>query len=319
MKRLNEALLFVILFVGVAACRTPLNIEKDPFYESFFEKTSLIMTKEEIEIYKHIPDKESKEEFIREFWQIRDPDPGTEENENKIEFERRIEYANRWFGWRNLEKGRLKPETQKKYRGWATDRGRIYIILGPPNSLVYDESSLMTEDRKISSPEGRRLEVWSYWRYRIFIVFRRGSRGRWFLSEPEPDLFTFLEAAKMNLIEPGLKDEVKRRLTFVPEFKDNHLQISIPIDRLNFEENEERLHSRLRIKVNVYLDHKKVDAIEETRAFEKTEEEILDQKHIQFRLPFEPYQKGQYLLDIIVEDLLAMTYSKYRDYVRFKK
>ena len=87
MKRLNEALLFVILFVGVAACRTPLNIEKDPFYESFFGKTSLIMTKEEIEIYKHIPDKESKEEFIREFWQIRDPDPGTEENENKIEFE----------------------------------------------------------------------------------------------------------------------------------------------------------------------------------------------------------------------------------------
>jgi hypothetical protein len=177
----------------------------------------------------------------------------------------------------------------------------------------------MTDDRKISSPEGRRLEVWSYWRFRIFVVFRRGSRGRWFLSEPEPDLFTFLEAAKMNLIEPGLKDEVKRRLTFVTEFKDNHLQISIPMDRLNFKENEERLHSRIRIKVNVYLDHKKVDTIEETRAFEKTEEEILDQKQIQFGLPFEPLQKGQYLLDIIVEDLLAMTYSKYRDYVRFKK
>jgi len=67
----------------------------NPFYESFFEKTSLIMTDEEIKIYKCIPDKESKEEFIREFWQIRDPDLDTEENENKIEFERRIEYANR--------------------------------------------------------------------------------------------------------------------------------------------------------------------------------------------------------------------------------
>jgi hypothetical protein len=59
--------------------------------------------------------------------------------------------------------------------------------------------------------------------------------------------------------------------------------------------------------------------MEETQSFEKTEEEILDQKHIQIKLPFEPEQKGQYLLDIIVEDLLAMIYSKYRDFVRFKK
>jgi GWxTD domain-containing protein len=318
MKRWNEAFLFIILFFGIIACRTSVNLEQDPFYESFFEKTSIIMTKEEIEIYKHIPDKESQEEFIREFWQIRDPDPGTEENENKIEFERRIEYANMWFGWRNPHKGRLKPEEQKKYRGWDTDRGRVYIILGPPDSLIYDNFALMTDDRKISSPEGRRFEIWSYWRYRIFVVFRRGSRGRWFLSEPEPDLFTFLEAAKMNLVEPGLKEEVKRRLTFKPEFGDNHLQISIPVDRLNFEGGEEKLHSRIRIKVNIYLDHKKVDTMEETRAFERTEEEILEQKHIQFGLPFEPPQKGQYLLDIIVEDLLAITFSKYRDYVRFK-
>jgi hypothetical protein len=95
MKKFNLALLMVILFVWMAACRTSVNLKQDPFFESFFEKTSLIMTKEEIEIYKHIPDKESKEEFIGEFWQIRDPDLGTEGNENKIEFERRIEYTNR--------------------------------------------------------------------------------------------------------------------------------------------------------------------------------------------------------------------------------
>jgi len=95
MKRFNKVLLLVILFVWIAACRTSVNIQQDPFYESFFEKTSLIMTKEEIEIYEHIPDKESKEEFIQEFWRIKNPGPGTEENENKIEFERRVEYANR--------------------------------------------------------------------------------------------------------------------------------------------------------------------------------------------------------------------------------
>jgi GWxTD domain-containing protein len=315
----KKAHLLLVLFVWLAACRTSINIEQDPFFESFFEKTSLIMTKEETKIYEHIPDKESKEEFIQEFWEIRDPDPGTEENENKIEFERRIEYANRWFGWRNPYKGRLKPEEQKKYKGWATDRGKVYIILGPPDSLVYDGSALMTDGRRISSPEGRAEEIWSYWRFRIYVVFKRGSRGRWFISEPEPDLFTFLEASKLNLVEPGLKEEVKRRLTFAAEFKANHIWISIPVDRMNFKKSGEKLHSRIRIKVNIYHNHKKVGTIEETQSFDKTEEEILDRKHIQIRLPFEHGQKGEYLLDIIVEDLLALTYSKYRDYIRFKK
>ena len=319
MKKLNKTLLFVTVVIGIVACRTSVNIKQDPFYESFFEKTSIIMTKEEIEIYKHIPDKESKEEFIREFWQIRDPDQGTEENENKIEFERRVEYANTWFGWRNPYKGRLKPEEQKKYRGWATDRGRIYIILGPPDSLVYDESALMTDDRRISSPEGRRLEVWSYWQYRIFVVFRRNPRGRWYLSNPEPDLFTFLEASKMNLVDPGIKDDVKRRLTFEAEFKDNRILISIPIDRINFDESKENLNFRIRIKVNIYHNHQKVETMEENQSFEKTEEEILDQKHLQIQLPYEPEHRGQYLLDIIVEDLQAMAFSKYRNYVRFKR
>lgn len=78
----------VIIFVVLAVvCRTLIDMEKDPFYE----KTSLIMTKEEIEIYKRLPDRKSREEFIEEFWRIRDPDTSSEENENKVEFERRVE------------------------------------------------------------------------------------------------------------------------------------------------------------------------------------------------------------------------------------
>jgi len=114
----------------------------------------------------------------------------------------------------------------------------------------------------------------------------------------------------MNLIEPGLKDEVKRRLTFAAEFKDNHIQISIPVERMNFDESGGKFLGKIRVKVNIYINYNKIDTMEETQSFEKTEEEILDQKHIQIKLPFEPEQKGQYLLDIIVEDLLAMIYSK---------
>jgi len=319
MKRFKKVPLLVILFVWIAACRTPINFEPDPFYESFYEKTRLIMTEEEIEIYKRLPDRESREEFIEEFWRIRDPDTSTAENENKAEFEKRIEYANRWFGRRNPDKGRLKSEEQEKYRGWDTERGRIYIILGPPDSLIYDGSALMNDGRKISSPEGRREEAWSYWRYRMYVTFRRGGMGRWFISEPEPDLFYFLEAAKLNLIESGSREEAKRRLTFEADFKEGNIRISIPVTRMNFAEKDGKLISELLIEVNVYRNHKKVDRIEQAKSFEWTENQVLEREKVRIELPYHPEQRGEFLLDIIVEDKLAVAFPKYRNYVRFKK
>lgn len=319
MSKFLKILLPVILFYLYTACRVPLHIEQDPFYESFYEKARLIMTSEEIEIYKRLPDSESKEEFIEEFWRVRDPNTSTAENENKEEFEKRIEYANRWFGWRNPDKGRLKPEEHERHRGWDTERGRIYIVLGPPDSLIYDGSALMNDGRKISSPEGRRSEVWAYWRYRLYVTFSREPMGRWRINNPEPDLFYFLEAAKLNLLEPGSREEAERRLTFEASFKDRYILISIPVTRINFEEKAERYISELLIEVNVYLDHKKVDRFEQSGSHEWTKDEILERQKIQIELPYSPEDKGEYLLDIIVEDKLAVAFPKYRNYVRFKK
>jgi GWxTD domain-containing protein len=319
MKRSHEILLLVIPLVWIAACRAPVNIEKDPFYESFYEKTRLIMTKEEIEIYKRLPDRESKEEFIDEFWRIRDPDTSTKQNENKAEFEKRIAYANRWFGWRNPDKGRLKPQEQEKYRGWDTERGRIYVVLGPPDSLIYDGSSLMNDGRRISSPEGRRLETWAYWRYRLYVTFSRGGMGRWQIQDPEPDLFHFLEAAKLNLIESGSREEVKRRLSFEAGFEEGNILIFIPVMRINLVEREGMLASELLIEVNVYRNHKKVDRFVRAKSFVWTEDQVLERDKIRIELPYNLSQNGEFLLDIIVEDKLAVAFPKYRNYVRFKK
>jgi len=318
MKRFHKILLLVILLVLTAACRAPIDIEQDPFYESFYEKTRLIMTKEEIEVYKRLPDRESREDFIEEFWLIRDPDTSTGKNENKVEFEKRVEYANRWFGWRNPNKGRLKSEEQEKYKGWDTERGRIYIILGPPDSLIYDGSALMTKGRRISSPEGKGVEVWGYWRYRLYVTFSRGGMGRWVVSDPEPDLFYFLEAAKLNLIEPGSREEAKRRLIFKADFYEGNIRISIPVTRTNFVEKEDKFVSELLIEVNVYCNHKKVDKIEKAKSLQWTEDQVLESEKIWIEIPYDPQQKGDYLLDIIVEDKLAVAFPKYRNYVRLK-
>lgn len=79
----------LLLSIG---CSLGWNMRKDPLYETFLEKTSLIMLEEEIETYRHLPDVASKWEFIAEFWRVRDPSPDTDENETRNEFERRIAF-----------------------------------------------------------------------------------------------------------------------------------------------------------------------------------------------------------------------------------
>jgi GWxTD domain-containing protein len=59
----------------------------------------------------------------REFWEKRDPFPATPVNEGQVEFYRRLKYVNQTFST-HIEKG------------WLTDRGRVYLSLGPPDEVI---------------------------------------------------------------------------------------------------------------------------------------------------------------------------------------
>jgi GWxTD domain-containing protein len=78
-----------------------------------------IITPEEEKAFKTLTNNEERDQFIELFWQRRNPDPDSQNNEFKDEHYRRIEYANEHFP-------AGKP-------GWATDRGHIYIAFGPPD------------------------------------------------------------------------------------------------------------------------------------------------------------------------------------------
>ncbi len=80
-----------------------------------------IITDKEREIFKHLQTDEEREAFIEGFWQRRDPDPDTEENEFKETYYERIAYANEHYA--------------SGIPGWKTDRGRIYITYGKPDEL----------------------------------------------------------------------------------------------------------------------------------------------------------------------------------------
>ena len=329
------SLLVVMYFWG---CSTFPKVKQDPFYESFYKTVRLIMTGEEKEIYKILRDRESKAEFIEEFWKIRDPDPATDENENKLEFEERIRFANEWFDkYKSSGKGRRK-QAEGKSRGWVTERGRIYVILGPPDKVNYG-SGWETMDMRRQNILRHRIEIWYYAIYNLTIGFSRKSRtnlaadpldssalddmwkdslyDEWSMDLDSKVLYA-LEDAKLNMIASQFRGDVRRAFRFEAEFKDDFIKLIIPTNRLDFLEKEGKLVARFDIKINIYKDHRKMNTIKESRAVSLSEREALSQDIISFEIPCALKEKGKYLLDIIVTDLKGGHLSKYRLNIKHK-
>ncbi len=314
---LAAALLLMISF----GCRRDIRVNpNDPFFQSFFEKTSLIMTREEIDIYRLLPDEESKQDFIKEFWAIRDPDPATEENEAKDEFEARVEYANLWFGAFNPDRGRETSRNLHSKTGWFSDRGRVYIILGPPDAMSFGRRGEFIPDLRVDgfrSPideEQFDYEGWYYERFRLSVFFIKSSFD-WSLTQVDPVLNDAIESAKMNLITKDSAGDPKKAFRFTARYKDGLLLVTIPVTRINFDEN---LKAQFRIRLNIYFNHKKVDSIEDVRTLEHQEDELLTKKNLSLEIPLELGQKGVYHFDLLIEDALAGAFSKYRQFIRAK-
>jgi GWxTD domain-containing protein len=125
-----------------------------PYQHWLNEDVAYIIADDERAAFKRLETDAERKEFIRQFWLRRDPTPGTEENEFKEEHYRRIAYANDHFD-------------DSKLPGWKTDRGRIYIIYGPPNEIESHPSG-GTYNRPAGEGGG---QVTTYpfeqWRYRV--------------------------------------------------------------------------------------------------------------------------------------------------------
>ncbi len=87
------------------------------------EDVVYIITPQERTAFVDLTTDRQRDDFIQQFWLHRDPTPGTPENEFKQEHYRRIAYVNQKFA---------EPSVPA---GWRTDRGRIYIMYGPPDEI----------------------------------------------------------------------------------------------------------------------------------------------------------------------------------------
>jgi GWxTD domain-containing protein len=123
-----------------------------PYRKWLDEDVVYIITDEERAAFKQLSNDEERDNFIEAFWQRRDPTPDTEENEYKEEHYRRIAYANEHFA--------------AGVPGWKTDRGRIYIVFGPPDETDSHPSG-GTYERPMEEGGGETSTFpFEDWRYR---------------------------------------------------------------------------------------------------------------------------------------------------------
>jgi GWxTD domain-containing protein len=94
---------------------------ESPYKKWIEQEVPYIITDEERQTFKKLATDEERESFIENFWERRNPNPGNPENEFKEEYYRRIAYTNEHYA--------------SGIPGWKTDRGRIYIMYGPPNEV----------------------------------------------------------------------------------------------------------------------------------------------------------------------------------------
>jgi GWxTD domain-containing protein len=123
-----------------------------PYAAWLRDDVGYIITPEEEGAFRRLQTDDEREQFIEQFWLRRDPSPDTVENEYKEEHYRRIAYANEHFA--------------SGIPGWKTDRGRVYIIQGTPDS-VEDHSSGGSYQRPFEEGGGTTsTHPFQIWRYR---------------------------------------------------------------------------------------------------------------------------------------------------------
>lgn len=140
-RRENLPLLVVLLLLSwsnLCAAREPA---LSPRYAHWLhEEVNYLITEEERQTFLQLNSDQGRDQFIEKFWRIRNPDPNAPTNEAKDKLYQRLEYANAHFGAVNRQ------------NGFRSDRGMVYITLGPPQQV----------EKHVETREIKPVEIWFY-------------------------------------------------------------------------------------------------------------------------------------------------------------
>ncbi len=150
--------------------------EQTYYFGSFWQKKprSLLDPNLAIDALKHIATDQELEDIqagsfaksakaFFQFWRTRDPDTTTVYNEVMEEYYRRVDRANERFS------------SVREQDGYKTDRGRIFILFGPP-----------TRTNRVLGTDSTLIEVWIFENVgRRFTFMDRGRTGNFILAKVE--------------------------------------------------------------------------------------------------------------------------------------
>jgi GWxTD domain-containing protein len=148
----------VLSLLEGAAAATAAIPKKDVWYTQHY----MIMQDFERKLYRDLSE-EGRKGFQDLFWAARSTDA-------RVKFKARMEFVSKNY------------MTENKKQPWNTDRGRTYMLNGPPASIDYDQninfSSTMlpgqvadTASRSSEDVGGNRAEVWIYPYDQFFIKY----------------------------------------------------------------------------------------------------------------------------------------------------
>jgi GWxTD domain-containing protein len=127
--------------------------ELGPAYGSWLkDEVAEIITEDERRAFLQLSTNEERQQFIEIFWERRNPEPDSPVNAYREEHYRRLAYTDEHFS--------------SGIAGRKTDRGRIYILWGPPDEIESHPTG-GTYDRPMSQGGGQTTtHPWELWRYR---------------------------------------------------------------------------------------------------------------------------------------------------------
>lgn len=304
-RALASVLLAVLLAsASISSCRLA-NLERrlPPSYADFMSKTRYIMTREERKIFLELPDSE-RGAFIDEFWKRRDTDPTTEVNEFKQEYEARVAAAT------NMFHGEGKP-------GWLTDRGRIYVLFGPPmDRLTYPMDA-----------EGYCREIWYYGGFPVIFIDEH-CEGHFLLTAINLEHLQALNIAQGKFQKTF--DQDKKFFDYridVPKGRrtgagfEGKILVDIPYAGIWFTVRGERLELTLDLRMDIETGTgSRLWDFHDTRLLSMSEDELKDKRGQSYRvevplkigLPAEEEAGGRYVLHASIKtgpdgDALAKT------------
>ncbi len=222
------ALCSALLAGGCASAK--LEKRLDPSGRDFVSKARYLITREERRTFLNLPPSE-REAFVAEFWKKRDPDPDTEENAFRDEYFRRIDQANRLF-------------SDGGEPGWLQDRGRIYILLGPPSDRAAYPRGVTFY--------GLPTEYWTYGFFPIVFIDRDWT-GNYKLEPYSANQLAEIMSAQLDLKPRVESDKIalEARIEVTPRSGGAVVRVFVPYKKIWFASKNGRLTAVLTLEIAV--------------------------------------------------------------------